>query len=173
MSRLEALQKYLEVAANLAIVGVAVALAFALSKRPINSDGWDRREDGIRPGSPVRLKDVAWHSAERTLLLVLQPGCHFCSESAGFYQRLIPRAAAGAVQIVAVLPEEPDRSRQYLQDLGLREISEIRGSTLPAIGVRGTPTLILADRSGVAVGVWRGKLDSSKEEEVMRALSRR
>src|SRR5690349_12890900 len=39
-------------------------------------------------GSQLSISGVDWAASDRTLLVVVSTGCHFCSESAPFYQRL-------------------------------------------------------------------------------------
>lgn len=41
---------------------------------------------GIATGDKVSTPEVGWAKSQRTLLLVLQKGCHFCTESAEFYR---------------------------------------------------------------------------------------
>lgn len=165
--------KRAEFLANVAIVVVALLLAGVLAKRFL----FDKREETsttaanyqVPAGTRVPLADVDWARNRRTLLLVLQRGCHFCAESAPFYQRLAREADDAAVRLVAVLPQEVTESRQYLAELHV-PVSEVRQSTLGAVGVRGTPTLLLVDSQGVVEDSWVGKLSTEREEQVLRRL---
>jgi thioredoxin-related protein len=103
-------------------------------------------------------------------VLVLQKGCHFCSDSAPFYQRLA-RAASGRddLQLVAALPQSEAEARQYLNDLQV-PLGEVRQTALASIGVRGTPTLLLVDKTGTITDEWVGRLSPDKESEVLGRL---
>jgi hypothetical protein len=165
----------LEVLANVAIIVVAVLLSFVLIKsyllpNPSKEGPPDRR---VPAGSKVSLPDVDWSGNNQTLLLALQKGCRFCSESAPFYQRLV-RETAGRrdIHLLAVLPQDLDESKKYLGDLGVA-IEDVRKAGLDSIGVHGTPTLILVNNQGVVTNSWVGKLSADGEAEVLHRLNER
>lgn len=117
--------------------------------------------------SAVSLPGINWGQNKQTLLLVLRNGCHFCDDSAGFYQRLVKESqASGNTTFVAVLPGTVDDSRKYLEHLGV-PITEIRQEVLGALGVQGTPTLLLINDKGVVTKSWVGRLPTDKEGEVI------
>jgi hypothetical protein len=161
-----------EFLANIAIIVVAVLLGFVLVKNYLLPD---RAKSGppdmrIPVGSKVSLPDVDWAKNNQTLLVVLQKGCHFCSESAPFYQRLVREVGgAGNLHLVAVLPQTVDEGKKYLQELGV-PIEDIKQAELDAVGVAGTPTLILVNNQGVVMNAWVGKLNAENEEVVLRQL---
>jgi thioredoxin-related protein len=165
----------LEFLANLAIIVVAVLLSLVLIKSYLlpGSSKEGPPDWRVPAGSNVSLPGVDWSANNQTLLLVLQKGCHFCSESAPFYQRLI-RETAGRrnIHLIAVLPQASDESKKYLDDLGVA-IADIRQAGLDSIGVHGTPTLILVNDQGVVMNSWVGKLSADNEAEVLRRLSER
>ena len=101
------------------------------------------------------------------MLLALSSKCHFCSESAPFYQRLNDEMAqhTGA-RLIAVFPQEVGEGKQYLSALGVK-IEDVRNATLNSIGVNGTPTLIIIDSKGRIEQSWVGKLSPEKEAEVI------
>src|SRR3954463_11461469 len=109
----------IEIIANVAIILVAGLLSVVLVK------GMFYRSQPapvpqIKIGAKLTLPDLNWAQQDQTLLITLQKGCHFCAESALFYQRLA-REAEGQkkTQLVAVLPQAPTESRQYLSDLSV------------------------------------------------------
>jgi hypothetical protein len=65
-----------------------------------------------------------------------------------------------------VLPQEVSQGQTYLGKLGV-VVDEVRQSTLGAIGVSGTPTLLLVDNKGAVKQSWLGKLSPDKETEVL------
>src|SRR5919202_175698 len=98
----------LEVLVNVAIIVVAVLLSFVLIKSYLlpNSSKEGPPDPRVPTGAKVSLPGVDWSGNNQTLLLVLQKGCHFCSESAPFYQRLVRETAGrGNVHLIAVLPQ--------------------------------------------------------------------
>jgi len=113
---------------------------------------------------------VDWSKNSQTLLLALSQNCHFCSESAPFYQRLAEeRAQRGNTRLIAVLPQTVGEAQKYLSDLGI-SVDEVRQAPLSSLGVVGTPTLVLVNRDGIATNVWRGKLPSDIESQVLAKL---
>ena len=162
----------LEVLTNLAIVFAAVLLSVVLIKNYLlpyySKDG--PRDFSVPAGAKVSLPGVDWSNNNQTLLLVLQKGCHFCTESAPFYQRLV-REMAGRenIHLIAVLPQTSDEGKKYLDDLGVT-IEEVKQAQLGSIGVYGTPTLILVNNQGVVITSWVGKLSADGEAEVLRRL---
>ncbi len=164
------LSKRINLVANLAIalVVILIAIVFArnylLAPRPA-AGAEDYR---IPVGTRVSLSGIDWAKNGQTLLLVLRKGCRFCEESAPFYRRLATEAATNKsrVRIVAVLPQEVDESKQYLSSLGV-STDEVRQSALDALGVQGTPTVILVNAQGEVQASWAGKLPAAQETEVL------
>lgn len=165
--------KKIELLANVAIIVVALALAAVLTRQylwPGPEPKTAPAQSAIRPGTKITLPGAAWEGNGRTLLLVLQKGCGFCTTSAPFYQRLVKEAAGrGDVRLVAVLPQGEDEGREYLKGLGV-EIDDVRQASPSALGARGTPTLILVDSAGLVTDSWVGKLPPDREAEVLRRL---
>jgi hypothetical protein len=162
------LTKRLEQLANVAIIVVALLLGGVLVRRyllpPAESPQAQAR---IQPGTKLSVPGVEWGKNERTLLLVLSTSCHFCTESSPFYRRLAQeKAQRGGVGLVAVLPQSVGESQKYLNDLGVF-VDDIKQARLDAVQVRGTPTLIMADRTGTVVESWEGKLPAEAEGEVL------
>ncbi|HMH43181.1 MAG TPA: collagen-like protein [Pyrinomonadaceae bacterium] len=119
-------------------------------------------------GTKLTLANVNWAKNRQTLLLVLQEGCHFCAESAPFYQKLTREKILGT-RIVAVLPQKVSESSVYLKRLGI-SVDAIRQAPLSSLTASGTPTLILVDDKGVAQAVWVGRLQPQREAEVLNKL---
>lgn len=121
-------------------------------------------------GKRMALSGVDWSKSQRTLIFALQAGCHFCSESGGFYRRLVQqRTRFGDTRLVAVLPQNPEDSKEYLSKIGFAA-DEIRQSSLSALGVRGTPTLLLVNENGVITDAWAGKLSPAREKDLIGQL---
>jgi len=166
--------KKTELLANIAIIIVAVLLCGVLVKRYLltGDQSFNDRNAVLRiaAGTKVSLPEVDWAKNNRTLLLVLSKDCHFCSESAPFYQRLV-RDLEGkdGIRLVAVLPQDVSEGRKYLDGLGV-SINEVKQSNLESLGVSGTPTLIMVNSEGAVTDSWVGKLPPDKESEVLGRL---
>lgn len=158
-------RRSLETTTNVAIIVLAIFVIgnFLLGRiKP--------REDNPAPlvGAKVDLKGAKWEENSSTLLLVLQKGCRYCEESAAFYHRLYDeRAQRSKPKIIAVIPGDKTESSHYLLERDIL-VDDVISTPLSAIKVSATPTLLLVDRSGRVSNVWVGKLNESKEREVIR-----
>ncbi|MFN2453853.1 MAG: peroxiredoxin family protein [Pyrinomonadaceae bacterium] len=165
------LYKRIELLANIAIIAIALLIGTILVKNYFFGHS-DQLSPQIAVGTKISLPETDWSKSKQTMLVVLQKGCHFCAESAQFYQRMAKETAGrNDVRLVAVLPQQPSESRQYLNDLSI-PIEEVKQASLSSVGVRGTPTLILVDDKGAVIDSWIGKLPASKESEVASRLQR-
>ena len=163
------LNKQINLALNLMIAVVLVSIGVVVIKHYWHSRV-PPRDYGVPTGSKVSLPDIDWEKNRQTLLLVLDTGCAYCTASASFYQQIVRETANNrSVQLIAALPQEISNSKQYLSGLNV-PINEIRQSTLSALGVKGTPTLILINGKGEVMQSWPGKLSSEKEKEVLLKL---
>lgn len=163
-----------EILANVAIIVVALLLGVVLVRNQSGSGAQTRGASAqprtmasLAPGSKLPLAGVNWSENGRTLLLALSSRCHFCTESAEFYQRLAAaRAGREDIRLVAVLPQDAGEGGAYLDKLGVK-VDEVRQSSLDAVGAAGTPTLVMVDGEGAATEMWIGKLAPDKETEVI------
>ena len=164
---MSSLYKKIELLSNIAIIIVALLLGVVLIKHYIFNSPGSADVKSVSAGTKISLPDMDWSKSRHTLLLALSPGCHFCSESVPFYQRLA-RAAEGRddIRLVAVFPQPLGEGQKYLDELGV-SIKDVKKVDLASIQVRGTPTLIMVDSKGVVTDAWVGKLPSDKEDEVI------
>jgi hypothetical protein len=123
--------------------------------------------NAVQPGTKLTFTNIDWESNGQTLIVALSDKCHFCSESALFYKRLARER--GQTRLVAVLPQPVEDGRKYLDSLGVK-IEDVRQVSFPSVGLRATPTLILADNKGVAIDSWIGRLPADRELEVLSHL---
>lgn len=74
-------------------------------------------------------------------------------------------------RIVAVLPQRVPEAEDWLTQLGADpRVISILSRPSQSLGVGGTPTLLLVDRQGIVKNTWRGRLDPSGEQDVLRQL---
>ena len=117
----------------------------------------------------ITLPGMDWSKQSKTLILALQSSCHFCTESAPFYKRLIEHLKGKNIKLIAVFPTDIEKSKAYLDKLGLTAI-EVKQASLDSIQVNGTPTLLFIDEKGEIIDSWVGKLPPYKETEVLSKL---
>src|SRR5690348_2533094 len=161
-------QKRIEFATNVAIFFAFVLVATLAGKRLFErTPNGEAREPLL--GAMVSLQGVDWSKSEENLVLFLSTGCHFCSESAEFYRRLIPTATSRQIPVLAVLPQSESEGRSYLQLLGVPVPAVMQGS-LSSVNVSGTPTILLLDRHGKLRKAWVGKLSVDEEQQVLASL---
>ena len=164
------IHKKMELAANVLIIVVAVLVIGVFTQRYVGLEPPASSQPELpQVGDKVSLDDYDWSKSNKHVLLVLQKGCHFCSESAGFYRSLIERTSGRGVNVVAILPQDREEAEQYLRDLSISGIAT-RQSQLQSLLVAGTPTIIVTDGKGAITDVWLGKLAPEEENEVLAKL---
>jgi thiol-disulfide isomerase/thioredoxin len=165
--------KRIEFAANLAIIVVAILLGVVLVRTYLFRSPAQKQIPAvaeIETGTKLSLSGVDWNASKRTLVMALSTKCHFCTESAPFYQRLAEERARNLnVRLIAVFPQKSQESLEYLKGLAVN-VDDVRQSELASLGVSGTPTLILLNSQGVVEDTWRGKLNDDREGDVLRRL---
>lgn len=166
---MSSIKQKIEAAANVAIVLVAILLGGVLVNKHFFSKATGLAKE-IPAGSSVALDDVAWAEHNRNVVLVLQKGCRFCTESAPFYQKLAQATANRKdIKVVAVLPQNQAEGQAYLKENGI-SIADVRQASLDSMGIAGTPTIIIADRNGKVTNSWIGKLQTEEETKVLALL---
>lgn len=162
------ISKKIEMAANIGIVitAVLVVILFVRNFTHRQSDP----ERTVALGSNFALKNVNWQANDKTLVFGVSTTCHFCTDSAPFYRKLVEACKQQHVHTIAVLPQTPAEAQTYLAGEGVA-VDEIRQATLSDLNINGTPTLVLVNRTGVVKRVWLGELSTTKENEVVTALA--
>ena len=161
--------KKIEVAANLAIIIVAVTLVTVIAQRYyFPSSTQNARVVPI--GAKVSLPNIDWSKNSQSLVIALQTGCHYCTESAPFYQRLAVELSARKIPLIAVFPQAIEEGQTYLNSIKV-PIEDIRQASLKSIGVQGTPAILLVDSKGEVKTGWFGKLTQNQESEVLSSIA--
>jgi len=166
---MDRISKKVELVANIAIILVAVSLAVVLVKRFVFTS---RSEPTVQSniGAKLSQPDIDWSKSNKNVVLMLSNTCHFCTESAPFYKRLVQeQAQRGTFRLTAVLPQPVSDGQKYLNGLGV-EINDIKQLTPGGIRIQGTPTILLVNNAGVVTEEWLGKLPPEKENEVLSRL---
>ena len=181
--------RVVEIATNISIILVAVIGATVLIKnyllrppstietKPAGFQGSQNTrpqaansaipKSGPAEGAQVSLMGINWSESDESVVLALSNKCHFCTESAPFYQRLSSELAQRKnVRVIAVFPQDVGDAKKYLSGLGV-PIEDVRRASLDSIGVSGTPTLIIVDSNGKVKQSWVGRLSAERESEVL------
>ena len=161
----------IEAVANVIVIAFAVVVGSVFLKDRLSPPAPE--PDAVKAGDKLaNLDGWDWAAHDQTLVLGLRKGCHFCEDSAPFYQRLIAQQRQGGSNstIVAVFPDTADTAKEVLQSEGLG-VQAVGGVPLGTMKISGTPTLLLVDRSGTVLNTWIGMLSPRQELEVIRATT--
>ena len=110
----------IETAANIIVILVAVVVGSIFLKDRFFSTPSEPNE--VKVGDKLtNLEGWDWSAHEQTLVLGLRKGCHFCEDSAPFYQRLTTQQQGGSsYAILAVFSDTADAVKEVAQSEGLR-----------------------------------------------------
>jgi thioredoxin-related protein len=173
----------LDTAANIAIIVVCALAAVVLVRQhffPPQAQGPAAMEEAVKGEKYAELKAVVPAGTSRALVVAVQPGCHYCNDSMPFYKRLIDERnqKGSAVKVIAAVPasEKPEDAKKFASDESQKfatagtQPDSMVNIDFQAIKVPGTPTVLLVDNNGKVLDVWVGKLNSSREKEVLKTL---
>jgi thioredoxin-related protein len=164
--------KKLEVFVNVGVIVLGAVILFFLVKtyRATQSASRPSLEPHVGDQLPA-IPGVDWKANDRTLVLALKKGCHYCEDSMPFYRRLSELSEQKALKanLVAVFPDpvEDVDALVKAQHLSLQAVPSF---PLPSLRVPGTPTMILADSSGRVLQDWIGLLSDRQQQELIDAL---
>ncbi len=161
-----------EVAANVVVILLAVVIGSVFLMDRFATPGLGPNE--VKAGDQLPgLHVYNWKAHERTLVLALRNGCHFCEESMPFYRRLakLEQSNQIGVHLIAVFPDDPAVVRQVVETQQLT-IEVVPAFELGQVKVQATPTLMLVDERGRVSKVWMGELPPAEEAEVIAAISK-
>src|ERR1035437_4410881 len=159
--------------ANVATIVVAALLSAVLIKvyllpAPAAQRPQALAETGVGTSLKSKLPGVDWSKNGRTLVLAISTQCHFCKDSTPFYRKL-QEEVGKSLKTVAAVPQTVSEAEQYLNGEGVH-VDQVQQVNFATLGVRGTPTLLLVNKSGVVTKVWNGKVQPEQEQQVLAAL---
>ena len=155
-------KKYFNRILNVAIVIACLGLVVALIYRyNLGSRGSNRT---------ISLDGVDFAQSKKTLLLFFQRDCEVCQASLPFYRSLLQKSPVRtSVQFVFITPEAPNVAERFLKEQGISSVTILEGRH-GVLGVKSTPTLILADSDAAVRGYWVGQLTPEREAEIRKGL---
>lgn len=122
----------IEVVANLTVVLLALVVGSIFVKDRFFNPRLQVNE--VKAGDRLaHLDGLDWGAHDRTLILVLRKGCHFCEDSVPFYQRLLAtqREDGSTAALIAVFPDTEEAVKEVIKSQGL----DIRA--LPSVSLEG------------------------------------
>src|SRR5216684_4449592 len=132
-----------EVAANVAVILLAVVIGSVFLMDRFASPGHGPNE--VKAGDQLPgLHAYKWNAHERTLVLALRSGCHFCEASMPFYRKLaqLEQSSQLGVHLVAVFPDDPAVVHKVVETQQLA-VEVLPLFELVQVKVQATPTLML------------------------------
>jgi hypothetical protein len=105
----------------------------------------------------------------RTLLIIGAESCPYSRSSLEFDRRLLAVAARRNISVLLVAPTKSS-AEWYAQKLSV-PMSSTFVRDLAALGVRGTPTVLLLDADRRVQGLWVGSLPQSQEKILLARLT--
>jgi hypothetical protein len=168
-------RRNVELCANLAIflmvIGYAVVFAKNYFSKPkqLNPIG----SEFVKGERVKDIPGVDFSTYSNTVLLALNTGCTYCTQSVAFYKQLAESVSKnnGSCQIIAVFPNKTDKVSEYVKEHQL-PIKYVGKVDYDALKVKVTPSLILADNKGKIKEYWTGKLSEDREKEVFDSISK-
>jgi thiol-disulfide isomerase/thioredoxin len=174
-------RKLLETLANVAVLTVSCLLIWVLiSHRALFFHG-AQRETQATPTAPapvslvgttlLPVSGVKWADHNKTLVLAIRIGCHYCEASMPFYESLSQLAAAHKlhVHLLAVMPDSREQATTLLRSKSI-VMDASYDNRLTDLGIEGTPTLLLVDAQGKVYREWEGQLASRQQQDVIAAI---
>ena len=162
----------LETLTHLAIIALCLIVSAVLVQRHFLSA--PAPQVGVVPGQEVELPaSMALVESRQTLVLALSPQCRFCTESLPFYRELMRRrdAEGSELRVVALVSDEAavGEEQEILEKSDI-QLDALASADFGSLGIPGTPMMLLVNRDGEAVKVWKGKLTTEAEAGVLATL---
>lgn len=167
------LKSYLEVATNIAVLLVALAVLSTFAWNYFGRSPAPQLQAGFQKGQTfAQVPGVSYNSSPQTLLIAMSTRCHYCIESLPFYKQLAAaqRTSGRETHVVTIFPNQEAEVRQYVQQNKL-DLETVAGVDLEALNISGTPTAVLIDGNGKIRDFWLGKLPQDKEQQIIKAVN--
>jgi hypothetical protein len=166
--------KKTELLVNVGVIVLGAVVLFFLIKTYRATQSNAQTPQGPQIGDQLpAIAGIDWKSNDRTLVLVLRKGCHYCEESMPFYRRLAQMNEGKKLKanLVAVFPDNHADVADMVKTQSL-SVETVPGVPLKSLRVPGTPTIILADSSGRVIQDWVGELTDQQEKQLLDTLEK-
>lgn len=163
------INKKIETSANIVIIVLAVILSVILAQKFFFKPSTDNVEM-IKAGEKISFADLDSSQSEKSILIALNPDCPFCTASAPFYRSIKESIAQnGDIHLIGLFSAEITNEKDYVEKLGVK-FDAIRKVSFDTLKIPSTPTIAIVSKDGIVLSVWRGKLSSEKEQELLSQL---
>jgi hypothetical protein len=150
----------------------AEAVKTLVAPRLANSPGV-RAAKGPRVGSRFLVGGIDWARSPVNVLLAVSRGCHYCTSSIPFYQRLFDAASLAGVPVVLVTQDSDlEKTQEYFEASNLRA-SSLRHISFAEAEIKATPTVLIVDADGTIRRAWVGVLRDGEERDAIALVSAR
>jgi thioredoxin-related protein len=161
-----------ELLVNITVIVLGAAVLFFLVKTYRATRNSSAAVQEPRAGDQLpAIPGIDWKANNRTLVLALKKGCHYCEDSMPFYRQLAQLSEQNALKanLVAVFPDSSADVDAIVKadHLSLRTVSSV---PLYILKIPGTPTMILADSSGKIIQDWIGVLSDQQQQQLLALL---
>lgn len=163
------IRQTLETATNVAVLVAAVLVTAYFGVLFFRGGSTGQTGNSPQPGLRLAAPDgYDFGQHDHTLILALSTDCAHCLADAPFYRELayIAGAADCSHGLLALFPDDPDAVGDFQATHELWA-PVVANTSLDAIGVSGTPTIMLVDRDGAVERVWVGELSADREQEIL------
>jgi hypothetical protein len=161
----------LDTVTNLATLAMCVIMGVVLVQSRF--DTRTQSPKTYSPGEKVSgLSEVNFGAAQKTVLLAIRKDCEYCQASVSFYRTLMERVAKshGSVQLAVISSDPVPTISEFLNPSSTATLVSLTQTRMREMKIIGTPTIVVADPSGLVKQVWLGKLDGAGEQEVLRSI---
>jgi hypothetical protein len=124
-------------------------------------------------GTKIAVPGGDWgKSGTNNVVLAISEKCPYCVASLPFYRKLAAEEHAGRLKLLltVVVAGPAAETRAWLAREGVAP-DQVLDMPLVTIGVHRTPTLLVVDNEGTVTKSYSGKLDGSREVEVLQYLA--
>lgn len=125
----------------------------------------------ISVGFPISIPGESTTDRHRELIIIGSNLCRFSRASVEFDRKLQGTAASVGLPVHIITPTS--KSAAWYSDQLSLPSSSILVHSLVSLGVRGTPTVILRDESGIVKGLWEGLLSTTEQHAVLARIGER
>lgn len=130
--------------------------------------------DTIQTGDVhASLKMLAEGVDDQTLVLALSPSCPYCEKSMAFYKELLAARGLGMkkIPIMAAVHEKVPvaEEEKILRSYGV-VVDRIVQLDFKALKIQGVPAMLLIDRKGKVLEVWKGYQDEIQQNAIIEML---
>ena len=161
----------LEKIAYCAVIAVCCLVAFEAVRLPSSSSS-NGEESRQLVGTTLSIPGARWNTpAAHNLVVAVSSRCKYCRQSAPFYRSLsqLHLVQPERFQFIVVSGDKPEELSQFLSTNAIAPDQAVTAS-LKGLGIRSTPTIVVADSRGRVQSSFIGSLSSEQERSLMALL---